>query len=61
MVGTDLERKVELMAVEGWKGQPVEGGGRGGRGEENEGTTRKNIAHQFMRESMKVLNLEHQT
>ena len=60
MVGTDLERKVELMAVEGWKGQPVEGG-RGGRGGENEGTTRKNIAHQFMRESMKVLNLEHQT
>ena len=52
MVGTDLERKVELMAVEGWKGQPVQyrGGGGGGRGEENEGTTRKNIAHQFMRE-----------
>ena len=27
MVGTDLERKVELMAVEGWKGQPGQGGG----------------------------------
>ena len=39
MVGTDLERKVELMAVEGWKGQPVEGmgGGGGGRGEGREG------------------------
>ena len=34
MVGTDLERKVELMAVEGWKGQPVEGGGGGGGGGE---------------------------
>ena len=68
MVGTELERKVELAAVEGWKGQPVgkRGGGRGGggeggegRGEENEGTTRKNIAS--IHAGTKVLNLEHQT
>ena len=56
MVGTNLERKVELVAVEGWKGQPVQGGGGG---EENEGTTRKNIAHHFMREpKSSILNIK---
>ena len=39
MVVTDLERKVELMAVEGWKGQPVRGGGGGEKMKEQRGRT----------------------
>ena len=47
--------------MERWKGGRASqyGGGGGGRGEENEGTTRKNIAHQFMREpKCSILNIK---